>query len=153
MMIFSEIAGIVFQFIKTYWKQILIAGIIIALAIYIWILRANNSNLEDDKKELQKELAVMEEVVKSRDEIIQIQNTSMKIFEDLTSQEKTSETKYKETITNNKEVIKEYVNSERSKEDLEKLYQYENKQWHSIKESVNPKSSTVQYNLNWWGEK
>lgn len=153
MMIFSEIAGIVFQFIKTYWKQILIAGIIIALAIYIWILRANNSNLEDDKKELQKELAVMEEVVKSRDEIIQIQNTSMKIFEDLTSQEKTSETKYKETITNNKEVIKEYVNSERSKEDLEKLYQYENKQWQSIKESVNPKSSTVQYNLNWWSEK
>jgi len=152
-MIFSEIAGIVFQFIKTYWKQILIAGIIIALAIYIWILRANNSNLEDDKKELQKELAVMEEVVKSRDEIIQIQNTSMKIFEDLTSQEKTSETKYKETITNNKEVIKEYVNSERSKEDLEKLYQYENKQWQSIKESVNPKSSTVQYNLNWWSEK
>ena len=152
-MIFSEIAGIIFQFIKTYWKQILIAGIIIALAIYIWILRANNSNLEDDKKELQKELAVMEEVVKSRDEIIQIQNTSMKIFEDLTSQEKTSETKYKETITNNKEVIKEYVNSERSKEDLEKLYQYENKQWQSIKESVNKKSTTVQYNLNWWREK
>lgn len=151
-MIFSEIAGIVFQFIKTYWKQILIAGII-ALAIYIWILRTNNSNLEDDKKELQKELAVMEEVVKSRDEIIQIQNTSMKIFEDLTSQEKTSETKYKETITNNKEVIKEYVNSERSKEDLEKLYQYENKQWQSIKESVNKKSTTVQYNLNWWREK
>lgn len=150
-MIFSEIAGIIFQFIKTYWKQILIAGIIIALAIYIWILRANNSNLEDDKKELQKELAVMEEVVKSRDEIIQIQNTSMKIFEDLTSQEKTSETKYKETITNNKEVIKEYVNSERSKEDLEKLYQYENKQWQSIKESVNKNSP--QYNLNWWGEK
>ena len=152
-MIFSEIAGIVFQFIKTYWKQILIAGIIIVLAIYIWILRANNSNLEDDKKELQKELAVMEEVVKSRDEIIQIQNTSMKIFEDLTSQEKTSETKYKETITNNKEVIKEYVNSERSKEDLEKLYQYENKQWQSIKESVNRNNPVVKYNLNWWSEK
>lgn len=150
-MIFSEIAGIVFQFIKTYWKQILIAGIIIALAIYIWILRASNSNLEDDKKELQKELAVMEEVVKSRDEIIQIQNTSMKIFEELTSQEMISETKYKETITNNKEVIKEYVNSERSKEDLEKLYQYENKQWQSIKESVNKNSP--QYNLNWWSEK
>jgi septum formation inhibitor MinC len=153
MMIFSEIAGIVFQFIKTYWKQILIAGIIIVLAIYIWILRANNSNHEDDKKELQKELAVMEEVVKSRDEIIQIQNTSMKIFEDLTSQEKTSETKYKETITNNKEVIKEYVNSERSKEDLEKLYQYENKQWQSIKESVNRNNPVVKYNLNWWSEK
>lgn len=152
-MIFSEIAGIVFQFIKTYWKQILIAGIIIALAIYIWILRASNSNLEDDKKELQKELAVMEEVVKSRDEIIQIQNTSMKIFEELTSQEMISETKYKETITNNKEVIKEYINSERSKEDLEKLYQYENKQWNEIKESINKKSPVVEYNLNWWSEK
>jgi len=152
-MIFSEIFESICVFIKTYWKQILIAGIIIALAIYIWILRANNSNLEDDKKELQKELAVMEEVVKSRDEIIQIQNTSMKIFEDLTSQEKTSETKYKETITNNKEVIKEYVNSERSKEDLEKLYQYENKQWQSIKESVNKNNPVVKYNLNWWGEK
>jgi len=152
-MIFSEIFESICVFIKTYWKQILIAGIIIALAIYIWILRAKNSNLEDDKKELQKELAVMEEVVKSRDEIIQIQNTSMKIFEDLTSQEKTSETKYKETITNNKEVIKEYVNSERSKEDLEKLYQYENKQWQSIKESVNKNNPVVKYNLNWWGEK
>jgi septum formation inhibitor MinC len=152
-MIFSEIFASICVFVKTYWKQILIGGIIIALGFYVWILRAKNSNLEDDKKELQKELAVMEEVVKSRDEIIQIQNTSMKIFEDLTSQEKTSETKYKETITNNKEVIKEYVNSERSKEDLEKLYQYENKQWKSIKESVNKNNTTVQYNLNWWGEK
>jgi hypothetical protein len=74
-MIFSEIFASICVFVKTYWKQILIGGIIIALGFYVWILRAKNSNLEDDKKELQKELAVMEEVVKSRDEIIQIQNT------------------------------------------------------------------------------
>lgn len=149
-MIYSEIFFTILKFFKKYWKEILIIGTIIVVGIYIWSLRTSNFKLKEEKAELFKTISIMEEVVRSREEVIKIQNKSMKIFEEFVNREKESEIQYKETITNNKEVIKEYINSERSKEDLEKLYQYENKQWNEIKESINKKSPVVEYNLNWW---
>lgn len=123
-------------FFKTYWKQILIGLAVIALTIYIFSLRSSIRSKEEEIATLKNNIFVVESALKNREDIIKIQEASMEIFNEALEKQKVSEIHYKERVIENKEVIREYVESKRSEEELQKLYDFKNNRWKSINNSI-----------------
>lgn len=123
-------------FFKTYWKQLLIGVAVIALTIYIFSLRSSIRSKEEEIATLKNNLFVMESALENREDIIRIQEASMEIYNEALEKQKTSEVHYKERVIENKEVIREYVESKKSEEELQKLYEFKNNRWKSINNTI-----------------
>jgi len=128
----------VYSFFKKYWKHILVVVALIILLVYIISLRVSISNKEKEIDTLKNNLFVVESALKNREDIIKIQEESMRIYNDALEKQRINEIHHKERIIENKETIREYVESKRSDEDLEKLYNFKNSRWKSID------------NIVWW---
>lgn len=134
--------AVITGFLKKYWKQTIFALLCIAVMTYIFVLRRTLYRLTDKVEKMRTEIAVKDESIRSQEKIIDIQQTSMKIFENLVQKESQAETIHTERVVENKEIIREFVESEKEPKDLQKIYDRENKLWREMY-SV----------LSWWESK
>jgi hypothetical protein len=129
--------AIIWSFILKYWKELLSFTLIFTLLIVIGVYRHTNNKKEKEITELKHSISMLERINKELEEEKKqrelFYNESLSILKELQGRETTSETKYKETVVNNKEVIKEYVESKKEPEDLRKLYEWKNSLWENLK--------------------
>lgn len=124
-----------------YWREILFVVTVASFYVTVTVMMRQIDSLRNDNSELKTEISLKEEAIRSRDQIISMQERAIGVMEDFAKREAKAEVRHTETIVNNKEIIKEYIESEKAPEDTQKLFDYKNSMYRDIEDI-----------LNWWKE-